>query len=94
MARILLTIALALSTHGIVMGQDNKVNDETRSVFMNGQRIRTAMGNLIGKNGATKDAEASVDTLTRLPHQGKERCRGSLLGIRQTGAIRLLDSDR
>ena len=65
MARILLTIALALSTHGIVMGQSNKVNDETRSVFMNGQRIRTAMGNLIGKNGATKDAEASVDTLTR-----------------------------
>lgn len=65
MARHLLAIALSLLTHGLAMGQGNKVNDETRSVFANGQRVRTAMTDLLGKKGATEGTEAAVDTLTR-----------------------------
>lgn len=64
MTRLLLTIALSLLTHGLAMGQGGKVNDETRSVLANGQRVRTAMANLLGKKGTTEGAEAAVDTLT------------------------------
>lgn len=64
MTRLLLAIALSLLTHGLAMGQGGKVNDETRSVLANGQRVRTAMANLLGKKGTTEGAEAAVDTLT------------------------------
>lgn len=65
MKRILLTFALSLAMHGLAIGQGNNINNETRSVFANGQRIRIAIANLIGKNAAPDGTEASVDTLAR-----------------------------
>lgn len=65
MKKLLLAIALLLTTHVVAMGQDVKVSVETQSVFANGQRIRSAIANLLGNKPATDGTAAAVDTLSR-----------------------------